>query len=117
MKVYAPYTRDIPFHCSRSSLFASRIGAPRSGARGQAALSSNDLVCSMQQYPVVLQGGTASLLFGSLGCFVLGVASSVFLLDFELGALFPARLSFLLACFVRGFSHHFVSVRSLCLYL
>ena len=65
----------------------------------------------MQQCPVVLSGGAFLYLLGSLGCLVLGVVSPIFLLDLEMGASLPSRLSFLLTCFVRGSPHHLVSVR------
>ena len=57
-------------------------------------------------------------LLGSLGILVVGVTSPVTLLDFESVAL--ATLSdvvFLLTCFVRGFSHHHISVWPFEIYL
>jgi hypothetical protein len=76
---------------------AGRIGAPRPGARGQAALSSDSLVGLVQRSPTVSLGGVGSSLVGCLPCVVEGAISPVFVV-----------LS--LFCFVRGFPHHFVSV-------
>jgi hypothetical protein len=62
-------------------------------------------------YGFLMVSQVVSFLLGSLGCLVLGVASPMFMLNLELLATLPSRLSFLLACFVRVFSHHLVMRR------
>lgn len=80
-----------------SSMFAGRIGAPRSGAREQGVLSADILVCAVHRSPVISHEGVVTLLVCSFGCFLLGCGHSVFMFC-------------LLICFVKTFPHHHVFV-------
>ena len=65
----ASFTRDFVF-TSANLLSAGRIGASRTGARGQAALSGDNLVVVVCLCPVVSLRGLETSLVGSVGCFV-----------------------------------------------
>ena len=84
------------YHLSSSSSSAGRIGAPRTGARRQAAISGDDLVGVVRRSPMFSQGGLETPLASSFECF------------YRVWLLLYSCLS--LICFVRGFPHHIVSV-------
>jgi hypothetical protein len=60
---------------------------------------------------MVLSGGMVSFHLSNLGFLVIDVASPAFLARRGVGGVRSPLLSFLLSCFVRGFSHHIVSVQ------